>query len=144
MNSTKTALLIGGTKGMALETAKHLAHKGVNLILVARDQAGLDAAEKSLHEDSSVTIETYAADLYNSRSVTELIDTITARKSSIDYLINAAGYFNPLPFLDFTTDDYCKYMDLNESTFFITQAVAKNMKQHSGGAIVNIGSMWAK
>ena len=35
-------------------------------------------------------------------------------------------------------------MDLNRSFFFITQAVAVNMKQHGGGAIVNIGSMWAK
>ncbi len=26
----------------------------------------------------------------------------------------------------------------------VTQAVARNMKQHGGGAIVNIGSMWAK
>jgi len=26
----------------------------------------------------------------------------------------------------------------------VTQAVARNMKQHGGSAIVNIGSMWAK
>ena len=32
---------------------------------------------------------------------------------------------------------------MNRAFFFITQAVAKNMKQHGGGAIVNIGSMWA-
>ena len=37
-----------------------------------------------------------------------------------------------------------KYHDLNRSTFFITQAVAKNMASNGGGAIVNIGSMWAK
>jgi len=28
--------------------------------------------------------------------------------------------------------------------FFITQAVAANMINHGGGAIVNIGSMWGK
>ncbi len=32
---------------------------------------------------------------------------------------------------------------MNRAFFFITQAVAKNMKEHGGGAIVNIGSMWA-
>lgn len=36
------------------------------------------------------------------------------------------------------------YHALNESAFFITQAVAKHMKCRGGGSIVNIGSMWAK
>ena len=40
--------------------------------------------------------------------------------------------------------DYDKQHDLNRSTFFITQAIARNMKKHGGGSIVNIGSMWAK
>ncbi|TLS74858.1 SDR family oxidoreductase [Mariprofundus erugo] len=31
-----------------------------------------------------------------------------------------------------------------QSFFFITQAVARNMSANNGGAIVNIGSMWAK
>lgn len=37
------------------------------------------------------------------------------------------------------------YHDINKGTFFITQAVVKNMIQNGKpGAIVNIGSMWAK
>lgn len=35
-------------------------------------------------------------------------------------------------------------MILNRSTFFIARAIARNMKNHGGGSIVNIGSMWAK
>ena len=34
-------------------------------------------------------------------------------------------------------------MDISKALFFITQAVAANMKTHGGGSIVNIGSMWA-
>ena len=62
----------------------------------------------------------------------------------IRYLVNAAGYFNPKPFLEHTEDDYDVYMDLNRAMFFISRAVAKNMSDHGGGSIVNIGSMWAK
>lgn len=36
------------------------------------------------------------------------------------------------------------YHVLNRATFFATQAVAAHMKARGGGAIVNIGSMWAK
>ncbi len=35
-------------------------------------------------------------------------------------------------------------IDLNRGFFFITQAAAKKMKETNGGAIVNVGSMWAK
>ena len=58
--------------------------------------------------------------------------------------MNAAGYFSPAPFLEHSAADYDKYHDLNRATFFVTQAVARNMAEHGGGSIVNIGSMWAK
>jgi NAD(P)-dependent dehydrogenase (short-subunit alcohol dehydrogenase family) len=35
-------------------------------------------------------------------------------------------------------------MDINEAVFFITQAVAKNMKAYGGSAIVNNRSIWTK
>jgi NAD(P)-dependent dehydrogenase (short-subunit alcohol dehydrogenase family) len=62
----------------------------------------------------------------------------------ISGLVNAAGYFSPKPFLEQSRSDYRNYHDLNESLFFITQAVSENMKSNGGGTIVNIGSMWAK
>ncbi|MBY0378990.1 MAG: SDR family oxidoreductase, partial [Burkholderiales bacterium] len=65
-------------------------------------------------------------------------------KDHIAYLVNAAGYFNPTTFLTHTMSDYDKYMELNRAFFFITQAVANNMKKFNSGSIVNIGSMWAK
>ena len=83
-------------------------------------------------------------DLYDRDAVDAFVDTITTDKSHITHLVNAAGYFNPVPFVEHSREDYARYMDLNESTFFITQAVAKNMRAHGGGSIVNIGSMWAK
>lgn len=57
--------------------------------------------------------------------------------------MNAAGFFKPVTFLEHSQRDYDLQLDINKSFFFITQAVAKNMQQHGGGAIVNIGSMWA-
>jgi NAD(P)-dependent dehydrogenase (short-subunit alcohol dehydrogenase family) len=53
--------------------------------------------------------------------------------------------FAPKPFLEHTAADYDSYADLNKATFLITQTVAQNMVNGGrGGAIVNIGSMWAK
>ncbi len=139
----ETALLIGGSKGMALDSAHRLARRGVDLILVARDKEALEKAAREIEEESGVTVETQTVDLYEQQAVSALAEQIEADPRHIKYLVNAAGYFKPAPFLDHTTEDYRTYMDINEALFFISQAAAKNMKRHGGGSIVHIGSMWA-
>jgi len=129
-----TALLIGGSKGMALDTARRLAGRGINLILVARGEAGLQQAKAEI--GNAVEVETV--------TVAAFTKSIETDSRHIKYLVNAAGYFNPVPFLDHTPEDYKAYMDINEAVFFISQAVAKNMQHHGGGSVVHIGSMWAK
>ncbi|MEM7601453.1 MAG: SDR family oxidoreductase, partial [Verrucomicrobiota bacterium] len=87
---------------------------------------------------------TVVADLYDPVQVEALIQQVNQDERQIVGLVNSAGYFAPKAFLEQDRSDYRKYMDLNESLFFITQAVAGRMKKAGKGAIVNIGSMWAK
>jgi len=146
MTSTKTqtALIIGGSSGMGKEIAKRLYADGYNLILVARGIAGLEQAKSELSGDGTGKIDLVQTDLYDQTSVNKLIGDLAARPDTIGALVNAAGTFKPTPFIDHTEADYDRHLDLNKSTFFITQSVARNMQRHGGGAIVNIGSMWAK
>jgi NAD(P)-dependent dehydrogenase (short-subunit alcohol dehydrogenase family) len=59
-------------------------------------------------------------------------------------LVNSAGIFSPKAFLEQTEAEYDSYLEINRGTFFVTQAAAKNMTARGrGGAIVNVGSMWA-
>ncbi|MEM8611603.1 MAG: SDR family oxidoreductase, partial [Cyanobacteria bacterium P01_H01_bin.105] len=74
-----------------------------------------------------------------------LIEQLNQSHADATLLVNAAGVFLPKPFLDYEAADYDLYLDLNKATFFITQAVAQNIINHNvKGAIVNVGSMWAK
>jgi NAD(P)-dependent dehydrogenase (short-subunit alcohol dehydrogenase family) len=143
-NTTQTSYLIGGSKGIALDTAKLLVASGQPVTLVARDARGLATAKAELAKISDAAVETIECDLYSIKAQDELIATIKADKRHINGLVNAAGYFFPKAYLEQSREDYRKYLDINEAFFFITQAVAENMKAHGGGAIVNIGSMWAK
>jgi NAD(P)-dependent dehydrogenase (short-subunit alcohol dehydrogenase family) len=140
--SDSMALIIGGSTGMGLETARKLVENGATVLLVGRNQKKLDAAKANLTGPGSV--ELLSVDLYDEAEVDVLIAKINAEPRHISRLVNSAGYFKPTPFLDHTRSDYDRYLDLNRSTFFITQAVAKNMRKYGGGSIVNIGSMWAK
>lgn len=144
-HQTKNALIIGGSSGMGFASAEQLVKKGINVTIVGKQADKLAAAKRSLLEVApTVTVTTLQADLYRQEDVDSLIAHIDGKVTAIDYLINAAGTFKPLAFLSHQRRDYRAYMDLNEASFFITQAVARNMIKHGGGAIVNIGSMWAK
>jgi NAD(P)-dependent dehydrogenase (short-subunit alcohol dehydrogenase family) len=139
---TFLALIIGGSSGMGKQTAKRLLRRGGQVFLVARDPAKLAAAKTELEVDGPV--QTASVDLYDEGQVEAFIARLQQEPRHLKYLVNTAGVFKPTPFLEHTKADYDKYLVLNKSFFFITQAVAANMKRHGGGAIVNIGSMWAK
>ena len=143
-NKTGTALIIGGTSGMGLETAKRLVNNNIDLIIVGNNEDKLDRAVAELQALATTSrISGFQTNLYNSNSVQKLLDLINTTETQISYLVNAAGYFSPKPFIEHSTDDYDTYLDLNKATFVISQAVAQNMIRHEqGGNIVNIGSMW--
>lgn len=133
-NTTKTALIIGGTSGIGKATAESLLAEGHQVHIVGRT---LDKIK------SHPNLHLHQFDITNQAEVQNLANEINSW-SSLDYLVNAAGIFGPKPFLDHTLEDYNSYLDLNRGFFFITQAAAKKMKETAGGSIVNIGSMWAK
>lgn len=141
-SSKHTAVIVGGSTGMGKEAARKLLESGIAVLLVARDTEKLEDARAELAPLGSV--ETVSVDLYNEKAIDAFIGEIDDDIRHFKYLVNSAGYFKPTPFLEHTKADYDKYLDLNRSTFFITQAIVRNMKKHGGGSIVNIGSMWAK
>jgi NAD(P)-dependent dehydrogenase (short-subunit alcohol dehydrogenase family) len=140
--SAKTALIIGGSTGIGRATAKRLLERGVGVHLVARNEERLAQAKSEL--SALGPVETSSVDLYDEASVDRFAASLRDSEDHVQYLVNAAGYFSPLPFVEHSKEDYDKYHDLNRSTFFITQAVVSNMRANGGGAIVNIGSMWGK
>ncbi len=136
------ALIVGGSSGMGLETARLLLKRNVTTVLVGKSMTKLEKAKRELSELGNVEI--IQADLYTAKDVQRIIDFAADHARHIKYFVNAAGYFNPTTFLDHTDEDYAMYMDLNRAAFFISQAVSENMIANGGGSIVHIGSMWAK
>ncbi|WP_298485873.1 SDR family oxidoreductase [uncultured Maribacter sp.] len=135
----KSALIIGGSSGIGKATAKILLSQGVHVHVVGTNEEKL----KNFANEEDGSLETHKVDITNSNDVKELISTID-KLDNLDYLVNASGVFGPKAFLDHTEEDYNRYLDLNRGFFFITQAAAKKMTATKGGAIVNVGSMWAK
>lgn len=130
----KTALVIGGTSGIGHSTVLSLLEEGAVVHVVGRNPKKISDAPNLIK---------HRVDITDSVQVESFISEIKTW-TNLDYLVNASGVFGPKPFLEHSVEDYNTYLDLNRGFFFITQAAAHKMKDTAGGAIVNVGSMWAK
>ncbi len=130
----KIAIVVGGTSGIGYSTTLSLINRGAQVHVIGRNP------DKITLESGIVK---HKVDITNKKEVQSFITKIE-QMENVDYLVNASGIFGPKSFLDHTNDDYDSYLDLNRGFFFITQAIAKKMKETGGGSIVNVGSMWAK
>lgn len=139
----KKLLVVGGTSGMGLETARMILAEGGSALIVGNRPEKAEEARKQLAALGEVWAVT--ADLSSDEGLATLLRIIDEQHSDIDLLVNAAGVFFPKPFLEHSNADYDQYTKLNKAFFFITQKVAANLvAKDRPGAIVNIGSMWAK
>ncbi|PPE05602.1 SDR family NAD(P)-dependent oxidoreductase [Holospora curviuscula] len=144
MVPNSVALIVGGSSGMGLAAAKKLSHHVENIWITGRDTARLFQAEQELSVNSPMcSVRTSALDLKDMHSVKRFIEEVDHQSLHIRYLLNSAGFFYPISFLDHTEKDYDDQINFNKGFFFVTQAVVRNMKHHHQGSIVNIGSMWA-
>lgn len=139
----KKLLVVGGTSGMGLQTAKMVLAEGGSAVIVGNRPEKTEEARKELAALGHVAALT--ANLSSENGLAALLKTIDEQHPDIDLLVNAAGVFFPKAFLEHQEADYDQYMKLNKAFFFITQKVAANLvAKGRPGAIVNIGSMWAK
>lgn len=105
---TEHALIVGGSSGIGLAAALRLSSSGTRVTIVGRDAAKLDAAQRAARGGAKVSV--LAADLYTQAGRVALDLLIAEATVPFRKLVNAAGYFNPTPFLDHATDDYDRYM----------------------------------
>jgi len=137
----RTVVILGGTSGIGLATAKLVVERGGRAVAIGRRDETARVAQQELGKGGVAL----AVDISSRDSVARVVAEIDKHAPRVDGLVNAVGVFVPKAFVDHTPSDYDKYHETNRSTFFITQHVARRMVAGGeGGAIVNVGSMWAK
>jgi NAD(P)-dependent dehydrogenase (short-subunit alcohol dehydrogenase family) len=92
----KIAVVTGGNSGIGKETARILAHKGVQVILAVRNKdRGDEAALEIRQEFPDSNVEVMKLDLSSLASVKSFADEISGKHKHLDLLINNAGVMVP-------------------------------------------------
>jgi NAD(P)-dependent dehydrogenase (short-subunit alcohol dehydrogenase family) len=134
-------IAIGGSSGMGRQTAEDVVAAGGSAVIVGRDQARVDDTVNTLSQNGKAWGIT--ADLADRDNVGKVQEALAADHADATLLVNSAGFFIPKPFHDYDEADYDAYLELARSAFFLTQTVTRGMIDAGGGAIVNVGAMWA-
>jgi NAD(P)-dependent dehydrogenase (short-subunit alcohol dehydrogenase family) len=135
-------VVVGGSSGMGRQAACDVVAAGGSAVIIGQDPDKVDDTVQVLAEDGSAYGIT--ADLADRMQVDRVCQQLADEHADATLLVNAAGLFIPKAFVDYDGASYDAYLELDRATFFLTQTVVKGMiEQGRGGAIVNIGSMWA-
>jgi NAD(P)-dependent dehydrogenase (short-subunit alcohol dehydrogenase family) len=127
----KIAVIIGGTSGMGLATAKMLLDGGARVLVTGRSQAGLESAQKELGKAALVV----SSDARSLTDIDALASRVKAEFDTFDLLFVNAGFSLFAPLEHTTEATYDEMFNLNaKGPFFAVQKLAPLMNQ--GGAVV--------
>jgi short-subunit dehydrogenase len=142
-NNRGTALVTGASSGIGAVYADRLAHRGHDLILVARDAARLEDLAERLRASTARAIEVLQADLTNPADLAKVESRLT-KNAAITMLVNNAGVSLNGGLLENGSYALEKLIALNiTAPTVLAAAAAKAFVQRKHGAIVNISSVLA-
>ena len=136
----KVALVTGGSKGIGYACAERLLLDGFAVAICARNADEVRAAAGRLGRQDQVL--GLRSDVGSVEDCNTLVPAVLDRFGRIDALVNNAGVYTPVPFLELTADTWDALMDINvRGSVLLGVAAARAMRdQGSGGRIVNIAS----
>ncbi|MFP3492882.1 SDR family oxidoreductase [Pseudomonas sp. SIMBA_059] len=141
MSTRPTVLITGASTGIGAVYAARFAQRGHDLVLVARDQARLEALAARLRDEHKVSIEIIPADLTQLDDLTR-VETRLRDDARIGILVNNAGAALSGRFIDQSTDSVAQLVALNTTALVrLASAIAPRLARAGDGAIINIGSV---
>jgi len=138
----QVALITGGSRGIGKAIALGFAKAGADVAVTSRKLPDLEKVAEEVRALGRKSL-AIAAHTGKIDEINDLIAKVTEYFGRIDILVNNAGTSPALsPALEAEERLWDTIMNLNlKGLFFISQAVAKVMKEHGGGKIINVASM---
>ena len=127
----KKVVIIGGTSGIGLATAKMLLDGGARVLVAGRSQVGLESAQQELGNDAIVV----SSDARSLTDIDALASRVKAEFDTFDLLFVNAGFSIRAPLESMTEAVYDEMFNLNaKGPLFAVQKLAPLINR--GGSIV--------
>jgi 3-oxoacyl-[acyl-carrier protein] reductase len=137
----KKALVCGASAGLGYACAQALVSEGVDVLIVARTEAPLQAAAEQLRALGGGQVQALAADVTSA----EGRERIFAHSRDFDILITNAGGPPPGDFRQWQRQDWLAAIDANMlAPIELIKATVEGMRSRGFGRIVNITSSAVK
>ena len=134
------ALVTGANKGLGLEIARQLAHKGMTVVVGARDEEKAKTAADKL-KGEGLDVHPVKLDVTSAEDIGKLPQFFQERFGQLDVLVNNAGVTYDFED-DITADTLRRTYETNViGPFAITKALLPLLKASPAGRIVNQSSM---
>jgi gluconate 5-dehydrogenase len=139
----KVAIVTGTSRGLGQYLARALARAGADLVITSRRAESLAEFQAEIQSLGRQAL-ALPLEVRDYASIQEMVKAAAAHYGKIDILVNNAGCNVRKPALEVTWDDWNLVLDTNlRGTFFVAQAVARQMVARRYGRIINIGSVTA-
>jgi pteridine reductase len=142
--SRRTAVVTGGVRRIGLAIARELAREGAALVLTyyRSTPSEVRQAVDDLEREGSPKVSAYQADLSRQEGLDSLLEQLSANHPRVDFLVNSAANFPNEGFFDTSYELFDETIALNlRAPFFLARHVARGMKEHGFGRIVNIADV---
>jgi NAD(P)-dependent dehydrogenase (short-subunit alcohol dehydrogenase family) len=141
--SHRTALVTGASRGLGRSLAGRIADAGGRVVLVARDEAAVEAAARAIRAKGGVAF-AIAADVSDKESAHRIAGRAAALAGAVDVLVHNASTLGPVPLaalLDTPCEDLERAFAVNVlGPFRLTKLLAGAMALRGGGVVVHVTS----
>jgi NAD(P)-dependent dehydrogenase (short-subunit alcohol dehydrogenase family) len=137
----KVAVVIGGSSGIGQTIAQGLAEAGADVVPSARRIELVKATADAIESLGSRSLRV-ACDVGDRASLENLLQAAVEAFGKVDILVNAAGFNQRAPTLDFPEADWNRLIDTNlTGTLRACQVFGRHMIERRYGRIINIASV---
>lgn len=137
----KVVLITGGSRGIGQAIALKMAQAGADVAIASRKISDLEKVAEEINKTGGKCLP-FAAHIGRMDEISSLVQNVVKEFGKIDILINNAGTSPTMaPAIEIDERAWDSIINLNlKGLFFLSQAVARVMKEKGGGKIINISS----
>ncbi len=137
----RTALVVGGTKGLGQAMALGLAAAGADVSVASRGPEGLEETAEAIRQLGRKG-DSLAVDATDEDQVAGMMRWMVDAHGRLDILVNSQGVVHLQPIIDFDLDAWQRVIDVNlKSLFLCCKHAGRVMLAQGKGKIINISSV---